>query len=259
MPHQEETLLGQQVQTTRGVIRNIPDYDDAWFYELSKSSETIFDIGASIGFTGLLSAMCPTTKKILLVDPNPLALSIAAKNLIMNNLAHKCLFYSGFIGDKDGGQVKFYTVGAGAAGSIFKGHAKTAFSSNSFFMVNTTTLDKLSGQFELIPDLVKIDVEGAESLVLAGAIKMAEKKQTRFMIEMHSPPELTMKENGERIIKWCRGVSYAAWYMKEAEQLLDAHQIAHRGKCHLLLQPSEWPYPESLKQIKQGAFLPTTV
>ncbi len=68
-----------------------------------------------------------------------------------------------------------------------------------------------------------------------------------------------MSENAGRIILWCKELNYTAWYLKEKVALISPDHIAHRGRCHLLLQPSDWDFPEFLKDIEQGAALPDTV
>lgn len=53
--------------------------------------------------------------------------------------------------------------------------------------------------------------------------------------------------------EWCAEVGYGAWYLKEHVRLTQPEPIAHRGRCHLLVQPSDWEYPEWLRSIPQGA------
>ncbi|RMF47481.1 MAG: FkbM family methyltransferase, partial [Deltaproteobacteria bacterium] len=101
-------------------------------------------------------------ERILLIDPNSAALSRAATNLIYNNLAGCCSFETAFVSDRSGETVPFYTVGAGAAGSMYKGHAQTAAAAGSVMQVPTTTIDALAARQSWAPDFIKIDVEGAE-------------------------------------------------------------------------------------------------
>jgi FkbM family methyltransferase len=249
----EAKLAGKTLTVVKGTFRDKTDQDDAWYFELTKHSTHVFDIGANVGYTGLLAAVNEKTQSILLVDPNPLALSWAAKNLILNNFEHKCRFFNAFVSDSIGEKIKFYAVGSGQAGSMFKGHSETAAALNTYFMVKTVTLDYLSDYFNILPDFVKVDVEGAESFVLQGAKQLAAKNQTRFMVEMHSPPELPMVENATKVLAWCVENNYTAWYMKTYSELKDPTVLADRGKCHLLLQPTGWTFPEFLKSIQQGA------
>lgn len=246
-------LMGHPLTVVKGTITS-EDYDDAWVYLLAKNSTIMFDIGANIGSTALLAAVAGI-KKIILVDPNPLALSCAAKNLIINSMSSYCHFVNSFVSAKAGEKLKFYSVGYGAAGSIYASHAQTARFLNSYYMVNTTTVDELAKSLKLVPDFIKIDVEGAELLVLQGARELSQKAQIRFLVEMHATEEVSMEENALSVIQWCKEIGYRAWYLKEEVELLECSQIKHRGKCHLLLQPGEWTYPTFLKGIKEGAFL----
>lgn len=52
--------------------------------------------------------------------------------------------------------------------------------------VGTTTIDELVNLIPT-PDLIKIDVEGAEELVLEGGMKTLKSKKPVLMIEVHSP------------------------------------------------------------------------
>jgi hypothetical protein len=42
-------ILDKNFLVRKGTIRNKPDKDDAWLFELSKKSKTIFDVGSNIG------------------------------------------------------------------------------------------------------------------------------------------------------------------------------------------------------------------
>ncbi len=254
-----EKLIGVDVRVLKNTIRTKVDQDDAWFFHLAKNAETIFDIGSNTGYMSLLAAIQPNIQKIILVDPNPEALAKASQNLIINGFGYKTKFISAFMGDKDGEKIKFYTVGTGAAGSMFKGHAETAAAMNSSYMVEQLTIDALVEQVKFVPSLIKIDIEGAESFALKGAVKTASFGKSKFMIEMHSPPELPMIENATRVISWCEQNKYKAFYMKEGRQILNSDPIALRGKCHLLLLPDGETYPEYLREIPQGGVLPNSV
>lgn len=239
-----------------GTIRIKPDKDDAWFYLLSRKYNKIYDIGANIGCTALISRLNNPNGKILLVDPNQEALGLAAQNLIYNNWINHVEFYTYFVSDVSNKKQLFFTVGSGAAGSMFRGHAHTASKLNSFFEVPTISLDDLSEKVGWLPDFIKIDVEGAESNVLNGAVELTRKCQPVIMVEMHSPDELPMVVNAKRIIDWCEKVDYYAWYMAKQQKLTNPQEIAHRGKCHLLLLPKEAPYPNELIGIKEGSEIP---
>lgn len=228
------------------------DYDNAWFYELAKTTYNLMDIGSNIGAQTVLGFAGGHLRSSLLVDANVDALAIAAKNLLQNSLVHHAHFYVGFVSDEDNTQVRFWTVGTGAAGSMYQSHAKTAHDRSSSYTVNTVTIDSLVAHFSFQPDLIKIDVEGAESKVLHGSIQTTRQFSPTYFVEMHSNEQLSMEENTSLILSWCNEYEYRAYYLKEHVMLTSPVPIKHRGRCHILLLPKDRPYPDALKLIKQG-------
>ena len=247
-------LLGEKYKTIKGTLRKKPDYDDAWLYALSQEASLIFDIGCNIGQSSLLMMHNNDVQEMLLVDPNPIALSQAAQNLILNGLSSNVHFVCAFASNKSDENIEFFTVGSGAAGSVYSSHAKTANKMHSSYFVPTITVDSLVQTYNIIPDLVKIDVEGAESLVLFGSQTLAKRKKTRFFVEVHSSP-ISTYDNAIKIIKWCHHNNYQGWYLKDKILLTHPDQISHRGRCHLLLLPNNMPFPEYLLPLEQGAIL----
>lgn len=198
-------------------------------------------------------------KEILLIDPDPEALSKAAQNLIHNHPSQQARFVCAFVSDKEDQRVNFYSIARGAASSMYASHAITAHGLGMQKQVITTTIDHLVDQYSILPDLVKIDTEGAERLVLQGATQLAKRQATRFFVEMHSNPEISMHDNAQATLEWCRQVGYLAWYLKEKIELTSPETISHRGRCHLLLLPIHEEFPEYLRQINQGSSLKKAV
>lgn len=243
-------ILDKQFKIIKGSIRTRPDNDDAWLFALSKNSSHIFDIGSNIGQAALMMLYHDSVEKVYLVDPNPKALSMAAENVIQNNLSMRTEFICAFMSEKSNVSVDFYTQDSGAAGSFYKGFAKTAAKSDSHYQVNTLTLDYLSDYYKITPDLIKIDVEGAEREVLKGAKGVASKLKTVFFVEIHSGPELTITENTQGILNWCDDNKYTAWYLKNKTKL-QLESIKTRGRFHVLLLPEGQSLPKSILSIKE--------
>jgi len=231
----------------------VPDYDDAWILALGLHSKIVFDVGANIGKSAFLFFYGNSVQELFLIDPNPLALSIAAENMILNNLSRHVRFINTFVSDTENEKVKFYTIGSGAAGSMYKSHAKSAGKMNLFLQVQTCTIDSLILEYSVIPDLVKIDVEGAEAKVLQGATKLASHQQTKFMVEVHSSPELSIINNTNMIMEWCESNNYNPWYLKDKVILTGTEAIKERGRYHLLLLPKSFQFPSYLLAIEQRA------
>lgn len=248
---EEIKILDKKFKIIKGTLRLKPDKDDAWLIELAKHHRLFYDVGCNIGQAAMLMLYNDTVEKIILIDPNPKALSWAAENLIMNNLSGKAYFIPAFISDTVGENIEFYTVSVGAAGSKFQSFAKTANKMHSHFTVSTLTLDHLSEAYNFIPDFVKIDVEGAEMDVLNGALKLASKHETVFFVEVHSGPELSITRNTELILSWCRNNNFKAWYLKN-KCPLTVESIITRGRYHALLLSENDEFPEYLRNINEG-------
>lgn len=243
-------ILEKEFLVRKGTIRTKADKDDAWLFQLSKSAKTIFDIGSNIGQSAILMSY-NNPKKIVLVDPNPKALSIASENMILNNLGEKSIFYNCFVGEKSGELIDFYTIGSGAAGSKYKSFARTASYFQSCFKVKTKTLDEISKETNMIPELIKLDVEGAELEALKGGVEIAKKQQTIFFVEIHSGTELSIIDNTKYILLWCEDNDYKAIYLKKMTDL-KINDIENRGRYHALLIPKNNKIPKEITKIKEG-------
>jgi FkbM family methyltransferase len=247
---------GTKLQLVIGTIRDKVDRDDHWIYLLTKNSEVFFDVGCNMGFVTLTAFLSNSSRNVVLIDANNQALQIAFQNMLLNGFVPRCVFYDGFVAETNNKEQVFYTIGAGAAGSMFKSHAESASVTNSYRTVRTRSIDYIVSDSKQTPDLVKIDVEGAEQFVLRGARELAKLMKTRFFIEMHSNSEMSMMDNANQVLNWCNEVNYKAWYLRDEKELVTPGLISDRGRCHLLLQPSHWPYPIFLTGIKEGSDLP---
>ncbi len=243
-------LLEKEFLVREQTIRDVSDKDDAWLLACAFDVHRIFDVGANIGQAAFIELYPDSVEHVLLVDPNPMALSIAAENLILNHLIDRTNLVCTFLSHQSGKEVDFYTVLYGAAGSMYRTHAVTAAKRNLHFKVPTSTVDQLCEKFGY-PDFIKIDVEGAEVLVLQGAKDCMLRHKTKFLVEMHSSLESPMMGNAQKVLDICESTGYHAWYLSRKVPLKEPEQLADRGRCHLLLQPVEWDWPEKVVAIKQ--------
>lgn len=249
-------LCGIPLNTVIGTIRKKEDQDDAWWFYLSQNHDCIFDIGCNIGYTALLTLIQNPDKRIVLIDPNPDALKVASHNLINNNLGSKAHFLSAFVSDKVDDKIKFYTVGFGAAGSMYASHAVTASKLNSHIEVRTVTVDYLVDFYNWQPDLLKIDVEGAETFVVKGITEKTLQYKPSIFVEVHKVEKLGIEGVTQQLLDWCKIMNYKAWYLETGTVLESVNSIKHRGKYHLLLLPDKKQFPEYLKGIVRNASLP---
>jgi len=140
--------------------------------------DTFFDVGANIGTVTIAIAM--TGAECLAFEPAPANAARLAENAELNRLGNVTVIEAAMW--SDGGTVALRVDGAEGAGRsrvVDAGDAKA-------IEVPATTLDRFAGGGAAAPDLLKIDVEGAELEVLRGAERTLEAGRVReVFVETH--------------------------------------------------------------------------
>lgn len=249
-PKETTEFLGHQVYVSNGAFSQRHDKDDAWLYALAQHNKYILDIGCNIGQSSMLF-LIGTENQLLAVDPNPDALAMCAENLIHNDLVQNARFICTFCGERNG-EIEFFSSLTDAAGSMHKGFAKTSGAIGESRMVKTKTVDSIVDDLNFKPDLIKIDVEGAEQYVLKG-MNIVLSNNPIIFVEMHSGPEMTIVQNTDAVLDWCQKQNYYAYYLKNHQLITDSEIIKNRGRYHLLLLANGVPYPEYLKSIPENS------
>ena len=131
----------------------------------------VIDVGANVGFyTILFSKIISGTRKVLAIEPTPLASEYLRKNIDRNGCAGSVVVFEGVASSKRGdclinvvsGMEEFSSIGKIVHPSVALEHAVS-------ITVKGDTIDNLVSDFGLEPGFIKIDVEGAEYSVLNGA------------------------------------------------------------------------------------------
>jgi FkbM family methyltransferase len=129
------------------------------------------EVGANIGFFTCLLATYLQSGRVLSVEPTPGAHRRLVANVARNNLNQKVIVFNGALADKPGvldiefieDREEFSSLGGISHYSVRNDQNRTRIP------VNVSTIDELVREHGLNPGLIKIDVEGAEGLVLKGA------------------------------------------------------------------------------------------
>lgn len=131
------------------------------FEKLTKESGVIVDIGANIGGYTILAGVTNQNAKIYSIEPQKDNFKILTKNIKLNNLKNvESLNVA--LGNKKG-VVKLYSPGD----NNFGGYSLKNLA-HRFELVQQNSFDSLFKSKEKEIDLIKIDVEGAETDVLKG-------------------------------------------------------------------------------------------
>ena len=145
---------------------------------------TFFDIGSNQGEYALFAGKRLTQGRVLAFEPVDFFFDVLNKNIALNHFHNIQTFHYG-LSDKDT-QMPIYREEKGAEAneglaSIFQSERRTQFLQN----IDLRTLDGVAPSFNLKRiDFMKIDVEGAEMMVLKGAQKTIQHYKPLIMMEV---------------------------------------------------------------------------
>lgn len=177
-------------------------YDTFLFKRLETinlEGKVVYDIGAHIGFHSLYFARLVGPKgKVYAFEPNPKNIErlnlIREKNPDIKNIITVCdVAVSNVLGTEEFSMSEDIENGRSSGGFIDT--ADTIWERGAFTMrgfkeisVKTVPMDLFKQELSIqeAPDLIKIDVEGAESLVLLGAKNTLLSKKPVILMEVHS-------------------------------------------------------------------------
>ncbi len=143
-----------------------------------REGDTVFDIGANVGFYTLLaSVMVGASGQVYAFEPLPRNTIFLNRHLVLNRAANVKVFEVA-IADANG-EAYFDDSPNNSMGHL---------SSTGTRKVRTMTIDDLVFDSKIAPpNCIKIDVEGAETCVLAGARLVLERYQPTIFLATHGP------------------------------------------------------------------------
>jgi FkbM family methyltransferase len=155
--------------------------------------DTFFDIGANLGWYSLvLGRNCPDSQ-IFAFEPIPSTVNTLKRNISLNNLENIEPICIGLLDHEDHLNFLFAPDVSGATSLRLAGQSRGRTPIQSV-VCRTTTLDLFCTSRSVAPSLLKIDVEGAELMVVQGGRKTLQ----------HHTPIILM----ELLRKWSRKFGY---------------------------------------------------
>jgi len=145
------------------------------FREQLKPGATVLDVGAHVGYYTVLSArLVGRQGRVFAFEPNPRNCGFLRKHVAANRLANVTVEQSA-VSDTNG--VAGFDFGTGTG----TGH----LANSGTVEVRTLRLDDYCADRGVVPDAIKIDVEGAELDVLRGAQKMISTHHPVIFLSTH--------------------------------------------------------------------------
>ena len=147
-----------------------------------RTGSVVFDVGANAGaYTVLFAKWVGPTGHVYAFEPDFRAFSALTSHLRLNAVADWTIASAAAVLDRSGPASLFVSESPGGS-RLAPSHAST-----SARPVSGVTIDQMWRERGVLPDVIKVDVEGAELAVLRGAretIAAAGERLTLF-VEMH--------------------------------------------------------------------------
>jgi FkbM family methyltransferase len=167
-----------EARIQRNIFRHEPRVSS---FVINKKGSVFVDIGANVGYYSFL--LYNNFETILAVEPHPDNAKIMAAIKMEKNYS-KVRICPFAVGDKDLNEIKLY-LGSHCGGHTLSTARSSSLSENKQKYIKTkmVTLGTLLKNYEEV-DLIKVDVEGAEWLVLEGAEDVLNEIKS-WIIEVH--------------------------------------------------------------------------
>jgi FkbM family methyltransferase len=185
---------------------------------LIRPGDIVADIGANLGLYSRFLTTWTRASSVLAFEPWLQNCAFLRDNMIRGGMEHKVEILACALADVEG-EADFQVDDVqSASGSLDKvrGGAPSEGRENLHLpprteRVECRTLDGLVGARRIpAPDVLKIDVEGAEAFVLRGARRLLTERRPRLLIELHGAQESRdvlelLFEHGYEVAAWGAG------------------------------------------------------
>ncbi len=138
-----------------------------------KKKRTLFDVGANIGSITIPSLKQRLFKNVIAFEPNPESLKLLKVNILINNLENKVKLYDLALTNKKTKKTLKSDLKLNRGDNRLINEKKKG---KNFFEVKTDLLDNFTLKYNKDNCLIKIDVQGEESIILFSSQKTLSKK-----------------------------------------------------------------------------------
>ncbi|MFL6449096.1 MAG: FkbM family methyltransferase [Bryobacteraceae bacterium] len=183
-----------------------------WIRRTLPDKGTFFDIGAHYGWMAITAAHRAGPRgRVVAFEPSPVLLNVLSDHKRMNRL-HQIEIVSSAVSNTDSGTVPLFLINGGLSSrnSLAIGPEDTPYirpEDKLRIDVACTTVDSFVSASGVIPDVLKIDVEGAELLVLEGAKRLLEAHHPALILGVH-PYWLPREHSVDQIFAFLNALGY---------------------------------------------------
>lgn len=187
---------------------------ESYLRSFEKNDLIAFDIGANHGiYTGFLAQRF---KKVYAFEPHPENMRILKER----TSGHSNIEYVEKAISDTSGSTFLFTSGNPGGHSISEVVAiegKWGHSIDCHIRVNTITLDDFCKENSVLPDIMKVDIEGAENFIFREATKVLKKSDIQILLEVHKTVDNEL---------------LFAFFKRNGFNVFNSHKNQVSGLCH---------------------------
>jgi FkbM family methyltransferase len=187
----------------------------SWLKKWLHQGDVFWDVGANIGLTSLPAArIIGESGEIIAIEPSPANAALLQRHITLNVNGHENIvtIIEAAVCDQDGGSITFSLIEDGLSpcnSLMFSGSVSgDAPKVSRDVTVPAISLDGLLAKEGRFPNLVKIDVEGAELKVIKGATKLLSSQSAPILLLAIHPFWLETPEDSQEIVSLLKGWGY---------------------------------------------------
>jgi FkbM family methyltransferase len=196
------------------------------FMRIVKKGHIVVDVGAFIGgYTYLFSELVGNKGKVYAFEPVPYLFNILRFHCSLFNLKN-VLTENKAVADHEG-----YLKLILSEGNVQDNRLAYTENTNKNVLINTTSLDKYFEKQSVLPDIVKIDVQGADYKVIKGMMNLIKKKNLIIFCEFW--PE-GIRRCGDDPLEFLKFISNLGFKIFEIDN--KNNRINHINDLKLLLE-----------------------
>jgi FkbM family methyltransferase len=145
------------------------------------------DVGANFGYyTLILADLVGETGHVYAVEPNPVAATALRRSVDLNGAGGRTTVIEAAAGAADGSQLLLFTPhGEPKNAMIVASPDGVSAGSGTLYPVSEVAVDTIAAGCERI-DFIKIDAEGAEEGIIAGALKTLTRDKPHLVLEFNA-------------------------------------------------------------------------
>ena len=183
----------------------------AMLRHLVRPGDVVYDCGANLGLYCRYLIGSLEAGRVIAFEPSPDNRGLLAQNLVLGRIADRVTVMPMALGDEDGMaefQVDDIQSASGTLSKVTGGEPCVGRKNLGFGPLTEQVLcrriDTVAAEEGLpVPDMLKIDVEGAEGLLLRGAAGLLRDRSPRLLVELHGP------DMARDVVAFLDGIGYA--------------------------------------------------